>query len=170
MDTITLDVGGRRYKTFRSTLNRANLFKNIDWEENTQEDGSIFIDADPDLFEHILQFLRRGIMPVLWNLKDGHDYPTYNALLEEARHFQIPELISWLQEKRYQIVVQTQLSLYEWNENQKRQYVGRGEEEVYFVSDRSTYVRSVEFDEENCRAAEFQKMVAEEPRNQLWLP
>lgn len=144
---ITLDVGGTRLKTFIKTLKQAEFFDNLDFETERGEDGSIFIDADPILFSHKLQFLRRGIMPVFWNLRNGHDYPKYNALLREARYFGIPDLIEWLDHKSYQNVVKTQLYLYEWANGQERQYVSGGEEEVYFVSDRTTFIRSVEFDE-----------------------
>jgi hypothetical protein len=42
-----------------------------------REDGSYFVDADPDLFVHILRYLRRRVLPVFYNLQKGHDYALY---------------------------------------------------------------------------------------------
>ncbi|PYH88283.1 hypothetical protein BO71DRAFT_281091, partial [Aspergillus ellipticus CBS 707.79] len=67
-------------------------------------DGKYFIDSDPDLFEHMLRYLRRGISPLFYDRNTGHDYNKYLAVLEEARYFMIPVLESWL-EKEYEDVV-----------------------------------------------------------------
>ncbi|RAL06902.1 uncharacterized protein BO97DRAFT_447229 [Aspergillus homomorphus CBS 101889] len=68
---------------------------------NALEDGSYFIDADPDLFEHLLRYLRRGIFPIFYDRQKGHDYPKYFALLEEAKYFGIGELVTWLENGTY---------------------------------------------------------------------
>ncbi|KAF2136044.1 uncharacterized protein K452DRAFT_345156 [Aplosporella prunicola CBS 121167] len=87
--------------------------------ENTLLDGSYFIDADPNLFEHILRYLRRGIAPVFYDSEKGHDYALYSALLEEARYFQIDRLEDWLESKRYLSAVTARYSATElegvWN-------------------------------------------------------
>lgn len=158
MDIVTLDVGGTHFRTYRTTLKQAKYFENVNWEADGQEDGSFFIDADPDLFQYILQFLRRGTGPIFWDLKNGHDYPRYNAVLTEAEHFHIPGLVEWLKLKRYRSVIRTEICLYQWAEKQKRQYISAGEEEVYFVSDRTTYIRSVEFEEKDCKVLEAMKV------------
>ncbi|KAF2174541.1 hypothetical protein K469DRAFT_707331 [Zopfia rhizophila CBS 207.26] len=55
----------------------------------------------PDLFEHILRYLRRGVLPVFYDGAKGHDYALYGALLEEARFFGIDRLEKWLSEQKY---------------------------------------------------------------------
>ncbi|KAF2177808.1 hypothetical protein K469DRAFT_497317, partial [Zopfia rhizophila CBS 207.26] len=48
-------------------------------------DDSYFINADPGLFKHTLQYPRRSVLPVFYDEIKGHDYTLYGALLEEAR-------------------------------------------------------------------------------------
>ncbi|KAF2174935.1 hypothetical protein K469DRAFT_703957 [Zopfia rhizophila CBS 207.26] len=69
-DTITLNIGARRFQVRKSTLAREGAMLN---HENffhrllvgrvncvdQEQDGSYFIGADPDLFEHVLRFLHR---------------------------------------------------------------------------------------------------------------
>ena len=56
---------------------------------------------DPELFEHILRYLRRGVLPVFYDSVKGHDHTLYLALLEEAKYFQVPRLVNWLRGKGY---------------------------------------------------------------------
>ncbi|RFU33670.1 hypothetical protein B7463_g2676, partial [Scytalidium lignicola] len=102
---ITLNVGERRFITTLETITQesdffAALFSGR-WDDNVQEDGSYFIDADPELFEHILRYLRRRVLPVFYDNIKGHDHTLYLALLEEAKYFQIPRLEKWLRDKEY---------------------------------------------------------------------
>jgi hypothetical protein len=101
---ICVQVGGRRFTTKKETLTEeSGFFASLlsgRWD-NTLEDGSYFIDADPILFEHILRYLRRGVFPLFFDAAKGHDYHLYLSLLEEARYFQIPRLQEWLEKKRY---------------------------------------------------------------------
>ena len=106
---IQIQVGGRRFTTTKETLTEESAFfaslLSGRWE-NTLEDGSYFINADPVLFEHVLRYLRRGVFPLFFDAAKGHDYYRYLALLEEARYFQIPHLQDWLEKKRYVEAVQ----------------------------------------------------------------
>jgi BTB/POZ domain-containing protein KCTD9 len=107
---ITLQVSTTRFETLADTLQESGFFAALlsgRWSSQTELDGSIFVDADADLFVHILQYLRRGVMPVFFDEAKGHNYPLYSALLEEARYFQIPQLESWISEKKYLIAVRT---------------------------------------------------------------
>jgi hypothetical protein len=40
-----------------------------------QEDSSYFIETDANLFEHILRYLRTGVLPVFYDRLAGHDFP-----------------------------------------------------------------------------------------------
>jgi BTB/POZ domain-containing protein KCTD9 len=103
-DIVTLQVGDRRFTTTKETLtDQCGFFSSLlsgRWND-VQPDGSYFIDADGDLFEHILRYLRRGVLPVFYDNSKGHDHALYLALLEEARYFQIPRLEEWLEDKTY---------------------------------------------------------------------
>jgi hypothetical protein len=64
-DRITLNVGGTRYETTRSTLcsyKGSMLERMFGGQFNTKpdEDGSYFIDRDGELFRHIMHVLRNG--------------------------------------------------------------------------------------------------------------
>jgi BTB/POZ domain-containing protein KCTD9 len=87
---IDLQVGERRFTTLASTLSDGSSFfaslLSDRWPESRSDDGSYFVDADPDLFVHILRYLRRGVPPVLYNKCQGFDYGLYRALQEEAEY------------------------------------------------------------------------------------
>jgi BTB/POZ domain-containing protein KCTD9 len=80
------------------------------WNNELQPDGSYFVDADPDLFSHILRYLRHGLLPIFFSERKGHDYGMYAALLGEGRYFQIDRLIQWLEKKKYLDVVKVERS------------------------------------------------------------
>lgn len=90
---VTLQVGERRFETTTDTLKGAAYFEAITatrWESQKQSDGSYFVDADPDIFEHILRYLRHEILPVHYDQLKGHGYALYLAMLHQAEYFQIP--------------------------------------------------------------------------------
>ena len=101
---VHLQVGERHFTTTRETLiSESAFFASLlsgRWS-NSLPDGSYFIDADPTLFEHILRYLRRGVLPIFFDQARGHDYALYLSLLEEARYFGICRLEEWLANKRY---------------------------------------------------------------------
>jgi hypothetical protein len=107
---IILQVGERRFTTTRDTLTEESpfflAFLSGRWSV-AQDDGSYFIDADPDLFSHILRYLRRGVLPLFYDNTKGHDHALYIALLEEAKYFQIARLEKWLRDKEYLKAVET---------------------------------------------------------------
>ena len=104
VDIITLQVGERRFTTRKETLKGGSGFFSAllsgRWD-NVQPDGSYFIDADGDLFKHILEYLRRGVPPIFYDRSKGHDHALYLRLLAEARYFQIDSLREWLEKKQY---------------------------------------------------------------------
>ncbi|RAR09354.1 hypothetical protein DDE82_001866 [Stemphylium lycopersici] len=114
---LTLDVGGRIFKVSRKKLEagsshfRSLLSNTTAWEP--QEDGTYFLDADADLFEHMLRFMRRPeVFPLFYDASKGFDYDLYNRLEVEATHFQVWELAKWIAEKKYLEAVE--MTIYPW--------------------------------------------------------
>jgi hypothetical protein len=100
--------------------------------DNERTDGSYFIDADPELFKHILRYLRRRVLPIFYGKSTGHDFAMYTALLEEAKYFQIPRLEKWLEDKTYLQAVKVKYSAIELDEiDSIKQPVGTDTELVY---------------------------------------
>ncbi|KAK0615154.1 hypothetical protein B0T17DRAFT_619960 [Bombardia bombarda] len=77
-EEVVLNAGGRKYTTTVGTLvDRSEFFASLSsgrWAIPKNEDGSIFVDADPDIFEYVLRYLRRGVFPLAFNRETGHDY------------------------------------------------------------------------------------------------
>ncbi|KAL1841480.1 hypothetical protein VTJ49DRAFT_7035 [Mycothermus thermophilus] len=106
---VKLRVGDRIFTTMKSSLTgESDFFAALlsgRWN-NTLEDGSYFIDADPNMFEHILNYLRRGVFPLFYDEAKGFDYARYVSLLAEARYFQIRRLENWINNKGFLDAVQ----------------------------------------------------------------
>jgi BTB/POZ domain len=104
-ERVTFQVGERRFDTTVGTLTtRSEYFAQLfsgRWPVNKQSDGSIFIDANGDIFEHILRYLRRGIFPLAYDKDKGHDYKLYAEILVEAKYFQCSALVVWLESQCY---------------------------------------------------------------------
>lgn len=104
---IRLQVGEKRFNALTSTLTRESDFfcrMLADDPPSGRTGGGVdyFIDADPSLFEHVLRYLRRGVLPVFFDIsRGGHNHAQYAALLAEARFFGIARLSAWLEEKAY---------------------------------------------------------------------
>ena len=99
---IKLDVGGTIFSTSLATLQRdpntllAAMFSGRHELELDEEDNSYFIDRDGTFFRFILNFLRdgyieQGILP--------HDQNVLREILREAKHYQVAELVSFLEEQ-----------------------------------------------------------------------
>jgi hypothetical protein len=71
-----------------------------------QENGSYFIETDAQIFEHILRYLRTGVLPVFYDRENGRDFTLYQSVLEEAKYFAINRLERWLCERKYLEVVE----------------------------------------------------------------
>jgi BTB/POZ domain-containing protein KCTD9 len=82
----TIQVSGRRFLTDPATwVGESSFFKALFLEQwgELQDDGSYFIDADPDLFEYILHYLRRGVLPVFYDRAKGHgSFGSSHSLVE----------------------------------------------------------------------------------------
>lgn len=100
---IGLNVGGRKFYTHQSTLTNGSAYFAARFSGNfgtddsiTDEDGRevYFIDASPELFEHILGFLRRGIPT--WPKKYKEDRVLYERLINEAEYFGVESMLERL--------------------------------------------------------------------------
>ena len=103
---IMLEVGEKRFKTYLSTLTQSRTLgsqHSSRWTQDQQEDGgSYFIDVDPDIFEHILRYLRHSILPIFYDNAKGHNHALYAAVPEQARYLGITgKLEAWIAEKQY---------------------------------------------------------------------
>jgi hypothetical protein len=101
---LTIDIGGRKFRVSRAILEaesglfRHQLSEHFTWEPD--ENGSYFLDADPNVFEHLLRFMRRPeVFPLFYNHAAGFDYDLYNRLEAEAEYFQIDALYEWIKAK-----------------------------------------------------------------------
>ncbi|KAJ4344145.1 hypothetical protein N0V95_006307 [Ascochyta clinopodiicola] len=111
---LILDVGGRQFKISTGTLiAESGLFQRqmsdrFHWQP--EADGSYFLDADPDLFEHLLRFMRRpSVFPLFWSKGHGFDYSLYQRLQAEAKYFEINALHDWIQKQHYLGAVTTRI-------------------------------------------------------------
>jgi hypothetical protein len=105
-EPITLSVSGTPFTTAISTLTSRStyfltLFRNPDWKSALQPNNTLFIDSDPQVFTHILQYLRRGVFPLAYDAKKGHNYKLYADILADAQHFGITKLEFWIAERLY---------------------------------------------------------------------
>ena len=106
-NTITLQVGERRFVTRPTTLTLNSTFfaRQLSgrWaDDDKQPDGSYFIDADGDVFAHVLRYLRHETFPVFYDeAKGGHEHALYVAVLEQARYFGVEPLRVWLEGQKY---------------------------------------------------------------------
>ena len=101
---VTLDVGGITYRVSRMTLTKniprshmlATMFSGLHPPDEREESGVFFIDRNGKIFEHILEYLRNG-SPAIFKFKLEAE-PQRSIILyqlhEEARYYQIPDLIN----------------------------------------------------------------------------
>ena len=111
---ISLQVGERHFVTLKLTLEGSPFFNALlaeEWLGSRSPDGSYFVDADPDLFIHILRYLRRGVFPLFYNAKYGFDFALYQALQEEASYFGIEDLYIWIKDQKYAQAVKIQYTV-----------------------------------------------------------
>ncbi|KAH8710027.1 hypothetical protein GQ44DRAFT_588767, partial [Phaeosphaeriaceae sp. PMI808] len=71
-------------------------------------DDSYFVYADPEIFRHILEFMRRpSKFPLFWTKETTLDYALYKKLEVEADYFLLHDLRDWIRKKRYLDAVKT---------------------------------------------------------------
>nr|KMM68946.1 hypothetical protein CPAG_05269 [Coccidioides posadasii RMSCC 3488] len=103
---VMLQVGDRHFPTTVGTLTQCSEYFTAmfsgRWCLDKQEDGSIFVNGNPKLFEHLLEFLLRGVFPLAYDKCKGHDYLFYTQILEEVKYFDCPLLVLWLEDGCYE--------------------------------------------------------------------
>ncbi len=81
-----------------------------------QPDGSYFIDADPEMFVHVLAYLRRSSkFPLFWTKESGFDYVMYSKLELEAEFFGLHNLCAFIRKERYLDAVKFHVFIKELN-------------------------------------------------------
>ncbi|KAI4266792.1 MAG: hypothetical protein LQ337_008661 [Flavoplaca oasis] len=107
---VILEVGEQRFKVSKDTLSGSHMLAakvSERWSSDSQTDGSYFVDADPEIFKHILRFLRHGVYPLCYDKANGHDFATYAAIQQQADYLVIPKLVKWLDESQYMKAITT---------------------------------------------------------------
>jgi hypothetical protein len=101
-DILPLNVGGRFFQTTRGTLTSevnsklAFAFQDTNLLAPPQDsNGNYFIDRDPNVFEVILRYLRSGTVNI-----PSNSSVTREILLEEARYFNLDNLVRMLDTSR----------------------------------------------------------------------
>lgn len=91
---IRLNVGGQVFATSKETLLKCGYFEPVlsgRIPHGEDDQGALFLDRSPELFKHILQYLRAGTVPSrkeLWRFKHG--------LLAECLYYGVPGLADYL--------------------------------------------------------------------------
>ena len=91
LTSVTLNVGGNVFVTTNHILSRekVSLLADIEKKDFLRDcNNHIFIDRNGDLFEHILNYLKTGILDVPKNFNE------YNQLRIEAIYFRLSRLVS----------------------------------------------------------------------------
>jgi hypothetical protein len=88
MGRVDLNVGGHRFETSVQTLRQVpgNIFDAYfsgRYAQDACTDGSIFIDRDGELFAHVLQYMRDGILAVV----EHNELPVVGLLRRLKREF-----------------------------------------------------------------------------------
>ncbi|KAL8685664.1 MAG: hypothetical protein Q9224_005728 [Gallowayella concinna] len=110
---IVLQVGEQSFYVDRDTLLRSRYFESItsgQWDHNKQPNGTFFIDADPEVFKHILRFLRHGVYPLCYDKRKGHDVAMYSAIQKLANHLLVEDVVEWLSKQEYLKAVKIETS------------------------------------------------------------
>ncbi|KAL5438306.1 hypothetical protein PMIN06_010285 [Paraphaeosphaeria minitans] len=125
-------------------LGESDYFNNLfsgKWNDK-EEDGSYFIERDANIFEHILNYLRTGVLPVFYDMKAGHNFALYQALLEQSMYFAIDRLKKWLCERKYLDAVKTHYAATETQDRGTyRKHTSSGPDgRTFMVEDRFTEI------------------------------
>ena len=99
---ITLHVSTQTFTTHATTItSQSHFFTRLLSSPPSSSNGSYFLDASPQTFQHILSYLRSGIFPFFYAKETGFDYSLYAAILQQALHFGIVKLASWISNENY---------------------------------------------------------------------
>ncbi|KAL8676833.1 MAG: hypothetical protein Q9186_006683 [Xanthomendoza sp. 1 TL-2023] len=110
---IVLQVGEQSFYVDRNTLLRSRYLESITsgrWDHNKQPNGTFFIDADPEVFKHILRFLRHDVYPLCYDKCKGHDVAMYSAIQKLANYLLVEDVVEWLSKQEYLKAVKIETS------------------------------------------------------------
>jgi hypothetical protein len=134
-----IDVSGRKYKTQKATLETSPYFRNLlaRWDDcsDKQEDGSYYIDADAEIFHHVLNFMRRpSRFPLFWTKEIGFDHALYTKLEAEADYFLLHDLRDWIRNQHYEEAVKTVVDVIHHHDegSRKLEYTDKVDIQSYF--------------------------------------
>lgn len=105
---VRLQVGETAFVTTHHTLCKESTFFQSLLSDRSQQllNGAYFVDADPELFTHILRYLRHGIYPFSFNPSEGHDHATYLGVKRLAIDLAIERLAKWIADKQYEFAIE----------------------------------------------------------------
>ena len=112
-EIIKLQVGERHFTTNNDTLTDGSDYFAVlfTWKNYKQPDGSIFVDRDGNMFEHILCYLRTKVFPFFYSQSSGYDHAKYQLLLAEAKYFQISSLKEFINTQSYAKAIKIERSV-----------------------------------------------------------
>jgi BTB/POZ domain-containing protein KCTD9 len=108
---VALQVGEQGFTTISTTLtSEGQYFKDLMAGKKgpAQADGSWFIDANPEVFEHLLEYMRTKVYPLFWDEVKGFDRSLYSRLAYAARSFDIESLRLWIDNREYQDLIRVE--------------------------------------------------------------
>lgn len=85
---ITINVGGKTFTATRSTWERSPLIKML-----LERDETVFIDRNPVVFDHVLDWLRTGKLYI------KKDNITYRRLRDDAEFYLLDDLSAYLDDR-----------------------------------------------------------------------
>lgn len=117
-ERITVHIGEEQFVTTRETLSEgmtegSQYFRHLfhfenatrpvedNMSERTLRLSEYYLDANPTIFSHLLEYLRDGVMPLLWTEEKGFDYVAYAKLEKMADFLVVERLRRWISAKRY---------------------------------------------------------------------
>ncbi|KAI2624534.1 hypothetical protein GGS26DRAFT_593148 [Hypomontagnella submonticulosa] len=99
---ICFRVGERHFIALHDTLIRQSEYFAARYPNKQDYYDTVFIDTDPNIFEHIINFLRTGIYPLFFDVStQTFDHAKYFPLLAESQRFGIKKLVDWIANKKY---------------------------------------------------------------------
>jgi hypothetical protein len=97
---ISLDVGGTVFKMPRYVLEKSTVLNHA-LSQLSGKDGPFDFHADPDIFKHLLDYLRNDAFPLFWTKADGFDFVLYQRVQQDAELFHLWGLRDWIREQKY---------------------------------------------------------------------
>lgn len=114
-DIITLNVSGRKFRTRKSISSQAQWFSTTfaTWtnDDDILSDGSMYVEANPDAFPYLLDFIcESAYFPLLRSKEKGFNYTLYSYLEQDAPFYGCVSLEKWIHDGGYtEAIITTRL-------------------------------------------------------------